>query len=159
MQLTRACRLAVSAGGVTNKLLLTLCSSSETMFVRTPVDSVTVPGSEGAFTVTNNHSQNVSQLRNGVVTVRQEGKEPKQFFLSDGFLFYKSPRDDSGCCTAEVVGVEMVSCDLLDKEKAVQTMQEVLQSAASGGGTAWDKTKGQLGQELCAAVIRSSSSS
>eukprot|EP00922_Rhytidocystis_sp_ex-Travisia-forbesii_P000077 GHVS01000124.1.p1 GENE.GHVS01000124.1~~GHVS01000124.1.p1 ORF type:complete len:156 (+),score=24.51 GHVS01000124.1:296-763(+) len=154
MQLSRVGRLA--ADSAANKLLLTLSSPSESTYVRVPVHSVTLPGTEGAFTITNNHSQNVSQLRNGVVTVRQEGKEAKQFFLSDGFLFYKSPRDDSGCCTAEVVGVEMVPCDLLDKEKAVQTMQEVLQAAAATGGSTWDKAKGQLGQELCAAVIRSS---
>eukprot|EP00922_Rhytidocystis_sp_ex-Travisia-forbesii_P053445 GHVS01079241.1.p1 GENE.GHVS01079241.1~~GHVS01079241.1.p1 ORF type:complete len:157 (+),score=32.60 GHVS01079241.1:193-663(+) len=156
MHLTGIRRLAAAAvSSYSNKLLLTLCSPAEAIYVRAPVESVTLPGSEGAFTITNNHSQTVAQLRNGVVTVRQEGNDPKEFFLSDGFLFYKSPRDDSGCCTAEVVAVEVVGCALLDKEKAVQTMQEQLQQAV--GTSAWDKAKAQLGQELCTAVIRAAS--
>lgn len=46
---------ANSAAAVRNKLLLTLCSPTETVFLREPVESVTLPGVEGAFTVTNNH--------------------------------------------------------------------------------------------------------
>ena len=104
-------------------------------------DSVTVPGAEGTFTLTNNHSLIVSQLNPGVrffkkcffdgvkieiknfqnwnlqyllavfwqkklkklnkknnlkvVTVRSEG-EDKDYFISDGYVFYNHATDDSG---------------------------------------------------------------
>merc|ERR1712032_1186651 len=85
--------------------LLTLCSPSEAVMLKKPVDSVTVPGTEGTFTVTNNHSLIVSQLKAGVITVR-EGADSKDYFISDGYLFFNHPTDGSGCCTAEVSAVE-----------------------------------------------------
>ena len=81
--------------GVTNRLLLSLGSPREAVCVRKPVDSVTVPGAEGTFTLTNNHSLIVSMLKPGVVTVRDAG-EDKDYFVSDGFVFYNHPSDESG---------------------------------------------------------------
>merc|ERR1719400_2962272 len=99
----RAARMLrfAEATGVTNRLLLTMCSPSEAVYVKRPVDSVTVPGTEGTFTVTNNHSLIVSQLKAGVITVR-DGTDLKDYFVSDGFLFFNHPTDASGCCTVDV---------------------------------------------------------
>lgn len=40
---------------IRNKLLLTLGSPTEAVYIREVVDSVSLPGTEGVFTVTNNH--------------------------------------------------------------------------------------------------------
>ena len=42
--------------GVSNRMLLTLGSPRESIFKNRAVDSVTVPGAEGYFTLTHNHS-------------------------------------------------------------------------------------------------------
>ncbi|KAF4700826.1 ATP synthase subunit delta, mitochondrial, partial [Perkinsus olseni] len=105
------------------------------------IDSVTVPGTEGTFTITNNHSLVISQLSPGVITVR-DGTEHKDFFISDGFIFFNQPSDGSGCCRAEISGVELVPKEALDKDRATQLLSEV-QSAAKE--TEWDKVKAQLG--------------
>merc|ERR1711933_506304 len=101
LQVARLLRFATEASGVTNRMLLTMGSPSEAVYMSKPVDSVTVPGTEGTFTLTNNHSLIVSQLKAGVITVR-DGSESKDFFISDGFLFFNHPTDGSGCCTAEI---------------------------------------------------------
>nr|CEL68955.1 TPA: ATP synthase, putative [Neospora caninum Liverpool] len=74
-----------------NQLLLTLSSPSEAIYVRTPVRSVTVPGSEGAMTMTNGHSQTVARLKAGEIIVRkgESGDDVERFFLSDGFVLFK----------------------------------------------------------------------
>merc|ERR1712136_236799 len=64
-----------------NRLLLSMGSPSDSIYARKPVDSVTVPGTEGTFTVTNNHSLIVSQLKAGVITVR-DGSDTMDFFSS-----------------------------------------------------------------------------
>merc|ERR1711972_479185 len=146
---TRLLRFA-EAAGVQNRLLLTMGSPSESIFYKKAVDSVTVPGTEGTFTVTNNHSLIVSQLKAGVITVR-DGAENKDYFISDGFLFYNHATDGSGCCTAEVSGVEIVPTSSLDKERASQVLSELL---AAPKDTEWDKTKSQLGAALCNQIIK-----
>merc|ERR1712032_1388685 len=125
----------------TNRLMLTMGSPSESIYLKRAVDSVTVPGTEGTFTVTNNHSLIVSQLKAGVITVR-EGAENKDYFISDGFLFFNHPTDASGCCTAEVSAVEVVPTSSLDKDRATQVLSELM---ASPKDTEWDRTRAQLG--------------
>merc|ERR1711972_1059579 len=136
------------AAGTQNRLLLSLCSPAEAIYVKKPVDSVTVPGTEGTFTVTNNHGLIVSQLKAGVITVR-DGTESKDFFISDGFLFFNHPTDGSGCCTAEVSAVELVPTSALDKERATQVLSELL---AAPKDTEWDRVRAQLGASLVAQV-------
>merc|ERR1719313_487030 len=138
------------AAGVSNRLLLTLASPGECVYLKKPVDSVTLPGAEGTFTVTNNHSLIVSQLKAGVITVR-DGAESKDYFISDGFLFFNHPSDGSGCCTAEVSAVECVPTSSLDKDRAAQVLSEVL---AAPKDTEWDRVRSQLGAGLCNAVIK-----
>merc|ERR1719450_1345819 len=130
--------------------MLSMCSPSEAIFLKKPVDSLTVPGTEGTFTVTNNHSLIVSQLKAGVITVR-DGAENKDYFISDGFLFYNHATDGSGCCTAEVSGIEIVPTSSLDKEQASQVLTELM---AAPKDTEWDRTKSALGAALVAQVIK-----
>merc|ERR1719465_213303 len=133
-----------------NRLLLSMGSPSDSIYARKPVDSVTVPGTEGTFTVTNNHSLIVSQLKAGVITVT-DGPEKKDYFVSDGFLFFNHPTDGSGCCTAEVSAVECVPTSALDKDRAAQVLSEVL---AAPKDTEWDRVKSQLGAALVNQVIK-----
>merc|ERR1719504_563741 len=127
-----------------------MTSPSEAVYLKKPVDSVTLPGTEGTFTVTNNHSLIVSQLKAGVITVR-DGAESKDFFISDGFLFFNHPTDGSGCCSAEVSAVELVPTSALDKDRATQVLTELM---AAPKDTEWDKTKAALGAALVQQVIK-----
>lgn len=147
--LSRVLRFAAPAG-VTNRLLLTLGSPRESIFLNKPVDSVTVPGAEGTFTLTNNHSLTVSMLKAGVITVR-DGTTSSDYFVSDGFVFFNNPKDGSGCCTAEVSGLEIVPTSALDKERAAQMITEL---NASSKDTEWAKVKAQLGTNLLNQVIK-----
>mmetsp|Transcript_28547 Transcript_28547/g.60741 ORF Transcript_28547/g.60741 Transcript_28547/m.60741 type:complete len:156 (+) Transcript_28547:89-556(+) len=149
-RLSRFRRFAAEPTGVTNRLLLTLGSPAESICFKKPVDSVTVPGYEGVFTLTNNHSLTVSMLKPGVITVR-EGSNTEEYFVSDGFVFFNQAKDDSGCCTAEISAVEAVPTSALDKDRATQVLSELLSGPKD---TEWDKAKIQLGSALCNAVIR-----
>mmetsp|Transcript_102179 Transcript_102179/g.257373 ORF Transcript_102179/g.257373 Transcript_102179/m.257373 type:complete len:155 (-) Transcript_102179:65-529(-) len=149
LRAARLLRFAESAG-VQNRLLLSLCSPAEAVCVKKPIDSVTVPGTEGTFTVTNNHSLIVSQLKAGVITVR-DGQESKDYFISDGFLFFNHPTDGSGCCTAEVSAVELVPTSALDKDRASQVLSELM---AAPKDTEWDRTRAALGAALVNQVIK-----
>merc|ERR1740121_617153 len=128
-------------------------SPYESIFLKKPIESLTVPGREGSFTVTNNHSQLVSQLQPGPITVKgADGGESSTYFISDGFLFFNQPSDGSGCCTVEVSGFEIVPTDMLDKEKAAALLVEL---NAGPKDTEWDKAKIQLGSGLLNQVIKS----
>eukprot|EP00933_Yihiella_yeosuensis_P051638 TRINITY_DN49611_c0_g1_i1.p1 TRINITY_DN49611_c0_g1~~TRINITY_DN49611_c0_g1_i1.p1 ORF type:complete len:177 (-),score=43.94 TRINITY_DN49611_c0_g1_i1:349-816(-) len=150
LRIARSLRAAAEATNVTNRMLLTLTSPGEAVCIRKPVDTVTLPGTEGVFTVTNNHSLIVSQLKAGVVQVR-DGSESKEYFISDGFLFFNHPTDSSGCCTAEVSAVECVPTSALDKDRAAQVLSEL---NAAPKDTEWDRTRAQLGSSLIAQVMK-----
>eukprot|EP00441_Pelagodinium_beii_P025489 CAMPEP_0197665400 /NCGR_PEP_ID=MMETSP1338-20131121/59205_1 /TAXON_ID=43686 ORGANISM="Pelagodinium beii, Strain RCC1491" /NCGR_SAMPLE_ID=MMETSP1338 /ASSEMBLY_ACC=CAM_ASM_000754 /LENGTH=130 /DNA_ID=CAMNT_0043244199 /DNA_START=129 /DNA_END=521 /DNA_ORIENTATION=- len=127
-----------------------MTSPGEGIYMRKAVDSVTVPGTEGVFTVTNNHSLIVSQLKAGVINVK-DGSESKDYFISDGFLFFNHPTDGSGCCTAEISGVELVPTSALDKDRATQVLSELM---AAPKDTEWDRTKAALGSALVQQVLK-----
>merc|ERR1719188_728604 len=143
----RAARILRS---VENRLLLTLTSPAEAVCIKKAVDSVTLPGAEGTFTVTNNHSLIVSQLKAGVISVR-DGSESKDYFISDGFVFYNHPSDGSGCCTAEVSAVECVPTSALDRERAAAVLSELM---AAPKDTEWDRARAQLGAALVNQVLK-----
>merc|ERR1712227_91408 len=107
-------------------------------------------GTEGTFTVTNNHSLIVSQLKAGVITVR-EGANNTDYFISDGYLFFNHPTDGSGNCTAEVCGLKVVPTSALDKERATALLSELM---AAPKDTEWDGTRAQLGAALIQQVIK-----
>ena len=156
LRLSRALRVArtqprfAAPEGVTNRLLLTLGSPTESYFKDKPVDSVSIPGAEGEMTLSNNHSQLVSALKPGTITVK-DGSNVETFFCSDGWAFMNAPGDDSGCCTAAVSCVECVPVAALDKDRAQQVLSEVLSGPKD---TEWDKAKIQLATSLCGAVLK-----
>eukprot|EP00389_Voromonas_pontica_P005752 GDKH01008613.1.p2 GENE.GDKH01008613.1~~GDKH01008613.1.p2 ORF type:complete len:202 (-),score=17.04 GDKH01008613.1:124-729(-) len=141
------------AEAVTNRLLLTLSSPSECIYNKAAVDSVTVPGMDGAFTLTNGHSANISQLGPGVVTVRN-GSESRNFFMTNGYAYLKHAKDSSGCSTAEVLGAEIVPVEALDKDRIQSTLSDL---ASAPKDTEWDKIKTTLGQAMLASAIRAAS--
>jgi F-type H+-transporting ATPase subunit delta len=142
--------------GVTNRMLLTLGSPRESIYLNKPVDSVTVPGLEGYFTLTHNHSLIVSMLKPGVITVRVDAQTVHEYFVSDGFCFFNHSSDDSGCSRAEISGVEVVPTSALDKDRAVQMIAEL---NAQPKETEWDKVRAQLGTNLLNQVVKFSASS
>merc|ERR1719428_63074 len=127
-----------------------MSSPAEAIYMKKPADSVKGPGTEGTFTVTNNHSLIVSQLKAGVITVR-DGSDSKDYFVSDGFFFFNHPTDSSGCCTAEVSAVEVVPTSALDKDRAVAVLSELL---AAPKDTEWDRTRSALGTAMVNQVIK-----
>ena len=134
-----------------NRLLLTLGSPRESVFLRKPVDSVTVPGAEGYFTLTHNHSLTVAMLKPGVVTVR-DGAKIEEFFLSDGFVFFNNgSKAEDTCSTAEVAAIELVPLNALDKEKAAQLLAEINAQPKEGD---WQKVRAQLASNLLGQVIK-----
>eukprot|EP00919_Chromeraceae_sp_WS-2016_P014774 GHVR01034690.1.p1 GENE.GHVR01034690.1~~GHVR01034690.1.p1 ORF type:complete len:156 (+),score=38.55 GHVR01034690.1:92-559(+) len=149
----KLCRLlrASASEAVTNRLLLTLASPTECIISNKPVESVTVPGAEGEFTVTNNHSEIVSQLSPGVITVKVNNNDINRYFISDGFTIFNAVSDSTGCCTAEVIGTEIVPVDMLDKERVPLMMTQLLTGPKD---TDWDKAKIILGQKLLSAVMK-----
>merc|ERR1719384_1812006 len=112
--------------------------------------TVNVPSVPGTVTVTNNHSLIVSQLKAGVINIK-DGTESKDFFISDGYLFFNHPTDASGCCTAEISAVELVPTSALDKDRAAQVLSELL---AAPKDTEWDRARAQLGAALVNQVIK-----
>ena len=126
------------------KLLLTLGSPRESIYNAKPVDSVTVPGAEGYFTLTQGHSQTISMLRPGIITVREAGQST-DFFVSDGFAFF------GGGNKAEIAGIELVPVAALDKDKAVSMITEL---QASPKETEWEKVRTQLGINLLNQVVK-----
>ena len=50
------------------------------------VDSVTVPGMKGSFTVWENHAALINTLKSGELILRQDGKELKTFNVDGGFV-------------------------------------------------------------------------
>jgi len=151
VSLARLSGSSSTAAPVTNRLLLTMGSPRESIFRNKAIDSVTVPGAEGTFTLTNNHSLTVSMLKAGVITVR-EGTTNSDYFISDGFVFFNNPKDGSGNCTAEISGVEIVPVAALDKERAAQMITEL---NAGSKDSDWARVKAQLGTNLLNQVIKS----
>lgn len=149
MRIAKVLRNA-AGGGVTNRMLLSMGSPSQSIYLKKPVDSVTIPGTEGTFTLTNNHSLIVSQISPGVITVR-DGADSEDYFISDGFVFFNQSSDGSGCCTAEISAVEVVPTSALDKDRAAQVLSDVLSGPKD---TAWAQAKVSLGSNLVNQVIK-----
>lgn len=59
--------------------------SPESIVYDGPVDSVTVPGTMGAFQILNNHAPIISSLEKGIVEYAVDG-ERKHFSIDGGFV-------------------------------------------------------------------------
>ncbi|CRH00347.1 mitochondrial ATP synthase delta subunit, putative [Plasmodium relictum] len=136
-----------------SNLYLTLSSSSESIFRSQIIKRASFPGIEGYFTITNNHSPLVTLLRNGIITVEFDEKDKKQFFISDGIFIYKKSNDNNNNNNAEVVGVEIVPLEYLDKNKTVKVLQQLC-AVNDATDDKWRKIKTLLGKELCSSILR-----
>ncbi len=132
-----------------SKMFLTLGSPRESIFLNKAVEAVTVPGLEGYFTLTHNHSLTVSQLRAGLITVKLEANNVQEYFVSDGWVFFNHNED--GSSRADISGVEVVPTSALDKDKAVQLIAEVNAGAKE---SEWDKVRATLATNLLNQVIK-----
>ncbi len=56
------------------------------------VDSVTVPGMKGSFTVWENHAALISTLKSGDLVLRKDGKELETFHVDGGFVEVRDNR-------------------------------------------------------------------
>lgn len=145
-------KLFFSTGKGSN-LYLTVSSSSESIFRNKIIKRASFPGTEGYFTVTNNHSPLVTLLRNGIITVEFDDKEQKKFFISDGIFIYKKSNDSNSSNNAEVVGVEIVPLEYLDKNKTVHVLQQLC-ATGNAANDKWTQVKTLLGKELCSSILR-----
>ncbi|KAK2194811.1 bifunctional ATP synthase [Babesia duncani] len=146
--LGRSLRCAATAAGGSS-LRFSLLSPHESFFVDTPVKQVTVPGSEGYFTLTGGHSPMLATLKPGVVSFISDSGEDK-YFISSGFLVFKRQDDNY---LAQVTGVEIVPLSHLDKERTVAVLQQVL-AESQGSTDSWTKTRALLAQDLCSAILK-----
>lgn len=62
----------------------TLLSPQKTLFTG-EVDSVTLPGTMGSFTVWKDHAALISSLSEGEIVARSTGKDDKTFRVEGGF--------------------------------------------------------------------------
>jgi F-type H+-transporting ATPase subunit delta len=134
---------------ILSHMKLTLGSPRESIFAAKQVEAVTVPGVEGYFTLTHNHSLVVAQLKPGLITVKLDSHNTQEFFVSDGFCFFNHNAD--GTTKAEISGVEIVPVAALDKDKAVQLLAEL---NAGPKESEWDKAKVSLGTNLLQQVMK-----
>ncbi|EEA06404.1 ATP synthase delta subunit, putative [Cryptosporidium muris RN66] len=124
----------------TGSLLLTLCSTYDSYFIKTPVHTVTLPGKEGDFTISYNHSPTIIQLSSGPIIVRRNLSEnPHSFFISDGFLLYKRHNENF---IAEVIGIEIFPLEYFDKSCVNTLIKDIEKQSRS---TPWEITKFHLG--------------
>ncbi|KAI4838580.1 ATP synthase subunit delta [Plasmodium brasilianum] len=150
--LNKARRIFFSTAKNSN-LYLTISSSSESIFRNQVIKRASFPGIEGYFTITNNHSPLVTLLRNGIITVEFDEKEKKQFFISDGIFIYKKSNDSNNGFNAEIVGVEIVPLEYLDKNKTVKVLQQMC-AINDATDDKWRQIKTMLGKELCSSILR-----
>ncbi|KAL7066881.1 putative ATP synthase delta subunit [Cryptosporidium serpentis] len=143
-KITRFLRFAgksnIATSNNTGSLLLTLCSTYDSYFIKTPVHTVTLPGKEGDFTISYNHSPMIIQLSSGPIVVRRNSSgNSHSFFISDGFLLYKRSNENF---IAEVIGIEIFPIEYFDKS-CVNTLIKNIEKQPKS--TPWELTKFHLG--------------
>lgn len=62
--------------------------SPENLVLSDDVASVTVPGTDGYFTVMGDHAAMMTTLKAGFVTVTSEGGDVRSFYVRGGFATY-----------------------------------------------------------------------
>jgi F-type H+-transporting ATPase subunit epsilon len=57
----------------------------EKTFFNGEVESVQMPGTDGSFEILNNHAPLISSLKNGIIRIRQNGKD-SNVTITSGFV-------------------------------------------------------------------------
>ncbi|EME27771.1 ATP synthase subunit delta', mitochondrial [Galdieria sulphuraria] len=125
------------------KLKLSFATPTSALRKDASVDMVVFPAATGMMGVLPQHVPTVAQLKPGVVTVIEEGKEDK-YFVSSGFAFVTQDRTD-------ILAVEAVRLEDLDKE-AVQRGLSECESAINSASDEVSQAIAQIGVEVHSAM-------
>ena len=116
-----------------NNLTLTVSSPTFTVCDQKAVREVTVPGTDGIFTILANHVPSIAELTPGTVIITDNEGKSENFFISGGFCIVNR---DSTCSitTVECVPVDRLDPSLVKKglddfERAVSTATSDTQKA------------------------------
>ena len=101
--------------------------SPERLLLSETVHSVTVPGTEGYFTVMNDHAPFMTTLRPGFITVTNSGGNSEIYFVRGGFADV-SPE---GLTILAEESVPFTEFDHADLQAQIQAAQEELNRAES----------------------------
>lgn len=101
--------------------------SPERLLLSETVHSVTVPGTEGYFTVMNDHAPFMTTLRPGFITVTRDGGQADIYFVRGGFADV-SPE---GLTILAEESVPFSEFDHSDLQTQIQAAQEELTRAES----------------------------
>ncbi|GJQ13965.1 hypothetical protein GpartN1_g5756.t1 [Galdieria partita] len=127
----------------TEKLKLSFATPTFALRKDASVDMVVFPAATGMMGVLPQHVPTVAQLKPGVVTVIEDGKEDK-YFVSSGFAFVTKDRTD-------ILAVEAVRLEDLDKE-AVQRGLNECESAVNSASDEVSQAIAQIGVEVHSAM-------
>ncbi len=101
--------------------------SPERLVLSETVTSVTVPGTEGYFTVMNDHAPFMTTLRPGFITVTKDGGQASVFFVRGGFADV-SPE---GLTILAEQSVPFAEFDHSDLQAQIKSAEAQLESAAT----------------------------
>jgi len=109
-------------------LNLTVSSPTYTVCSNKPVKEVTIPGTDGLFTVLANHVPTIAELVPGSVIITDSEGRVEKYFVSGGFAIVNN---DSTC---SITGVEVIPVDRLDLvlvRKGLEDFERAVSSASN----------------------------
>jgi F-type H+-transporting ATPase subunit epsilon len=110
--------------------------SPERLLVSEQVQQVTVPGTEGNFTVFAQHAPVLSTMRPGVVDVKKDGGEEQRIFVRGGFA-------EVNPAGLTILAENAMPLEDLDKDNLAQQIQNASEDVAD----ATDDEKRRVAQE------------
>eukprot|EP01112_Ceratiomyxa_fruticulosa_P018590 TRINITY_DN5972_c0_g1_i1.p1 TRINITY_DN5972_c0_g1~~TRINITY_DN5972_c0_g1_i1.p1 ORF type:complete len:173 (-),score=33.44 TRINITY_DN5972_c0_g1_i1:195-713(-) len=133
-----------------NLLSLTFVLPHEPLYLNKKVNMVVIPSASGLMGVSKNHIPTIAELKPGVVTIVEGGKQEK-YFISGGFAFI--PTDKTQGC--QISAVEAVPVDQIDPDLARSGFTHYSAEFAKAQTDA-EKATARIGLELhkqlCAAL-------
>ncbi len=97
--------------------------SPERLLMSEPVESVTVPGADGYFTVLINHAPFMTTLKPGVVDVHSESGDVQRIYVRGGFA-------DVSSTGLTLLAEEAITLADVDADDLAQTIQNVREDIA-----------------------------
>ena len=116
VRVTSAAR-ADEAGDVATRISLDFSMPHESIYAKTEVDMVIIPGTAGEYGVTAGHTPVIAELKPGVVQIYHNGvndPEPEKFFVSGGFAMTHAD-SSTVLSTPEAVKIEDLDADAAQK--------------------------------------------
>lgn len=131
-----------------NKLTLNFSVPHRSFVKGRKVDRVTIPGVAGVMGVEVNHIPTIAQLKPGVVTITDAGKEEK-YFLAAGFAIVNT---EGGASTMTISAVEAMPLADLDAGVARKGLEKFTAEMARATNEV-EKAKAGIGVELYSAMV------